>query len=175
MILRGLTLWRPWAASIVHGPKRVENRPWTPSLRLLDQGLWIALHAGTTWNQPDAAFIAERWPEARAAVAAPDGSLDGWCRVEDRWPRQWTAKGVVGVARVVRVVRAAWDPRHESKPRFSIEPEDLGPWAFGPWCWVLDDVRALPEPIPCSGRQMLWTLPPDVEERLRPWCERKGA
>lgn len=26
----------------------------------------------------------------------------------------------------------------------------------GPWCWVLDGVRAFPEPIPASGAQGIW-------------------
>lgn len=39
-------------------------------------------------------------------------------------------------------------------------PADLlaDPWAFGPWCWVVDDVRLLPEPMPCRGMQGLWPL-----------------
>lgn len=31
------------------------------------------------------------------------------------------------------------------------------PFAEGPWCWLLDDVRALAEPIPSHGSQGLWT------------------
>uniref|UniRef100_A0A6H1ZM20 Uncharacterized protein n=1 Tax=viral metagenome TaxID=1070528 RepID=A0A6H1ZM20_9ZZZZ len=26
----------------------------------------------------------------------------------------------------------------------------------GLWCWVLKDVRKLPEPVPCRGAQGLW-------------------
>lgn len=39
------------------------------------------------------------------------------------------------------------------------------PWAFGPWCWVVDDVKLLPEPVPCRGMQGLW--PVSAELRLR--------
>ncbi|HEV2343452.1 MAG TPA: hypothetical protein VGS97_05110 [Actinocrinis sp.] len=28
------------------------------------------------------------------------------------------------------------------------------------WHWVLADIRALPHPIPCTGRQRLWTPEP---------------
>lgn len=27
---------------------------------------------------------------------------------------------------------------------------------FGPWCWVLTDVRRLPVPVPWRGAQGLW-------------------
>lgn len=32
------------------------------------------------------------------------------------------------------------------------------PWAVGPWCWCIDDVRLLPEPIPARGMQGLWPI-----------------
>lgn len=32
------------------------------------------------------------------------------------------------------------------------------PWAFGPWCWCIDDVRLLPHPIPARGMQGLWPI-----------------
>jgi len=30
------------------------------------------------------------------------------------------------------------------------------PFASGPWCWLLENVRALGEPVACPGRQGLW-------------------
>jgi hypothetical protein len=40
------------------------------------------------------------------------------------------------------------------------------PWFFGPFGWQLEDVAVLPEPIPCTGLQGLWRLPPGVEAAL---------
>lgn len=162
MILRGLTLWRPWAASIVHGPKRVENRPWAPPTRLLDAGLWLALHAGRTWDIDGAEFIIEHL----------DGQILGLhdtsvilvrddARAQDAWPLPWIEQGIVGVARVVRAYRYVCPP-----PTEALEHE----WSFGPWCWELADVQALPEPIPCRGRQSLWELDRVVYDRLAPLC-----
>lgn len=37
------------------------------------------------------------------------------------------------------------------------------PWAFGPWAWLLGDVRQLPAPVPCKGALGLWRVPADVE------------
>jgi hypothetical protein len=150
--LRGLTLWRPWAASIVHGPKRVENRPWAPPSSLVRQGLWLALHAGKRWDEEGAEFILNKWHAANVEITKDARGTWMDRTRERRWPAKWTAQGIVGVARVVGA--------EEVGGMFG-QPSD--PWAFGPWCWDLADVRALAVPIPCRGAQMLWTLPPDVE------------
>lgn len=39
------------------------------------------------------------------------------------------------------------------------------PWAEGPWCWILENPRPLPSPIPYRGQQLLYTVP---EDRLPP-------
>lgn len=138
-LVRGLTLWRPWAAAIVHGPKAVENRHWPAPQASIDAGLWIAVHAGRTYDLDAARFILARWPDVRDSI--PHG---------DR-------QGVVGVAKVLRAVRAE-----------DLETPD--PWAVGPWCWMLGFRRALPRPIPCRGAQGLWTLPPEVLAAVLPLC-----
>jgi hypothetical protein len=38
--------------------------------------------------------------------------------------------------------------------------------AHGPWCWVLANVRRLPEPVPMRGAQGLWV--PDLANRKEP-------
>lgn len=40
------------------------------------------------------------------------------------------------------------------------------PWFFGPFGWLLDDVRALAEPIPFKGKQGLWTVPEEIEKQI---------
>ena len=41
------------------------------------------------------------------------------------------------------------------------------PWAFGPWCWDLDDINELVEPVPCKGMLGLWKVPSEVAVRMR--------
>ena len=45
--------------------------------------------------------------------------------------------------------------------------EDCSRYAFGPWCWVLENVQRLPEPVTVSGKQGLWNLPPDVVAAIK--------
>lgn len=159
--IRGLTLWRPWSGSIVHGPKRIENRGWAPSQQLVDRGLWIAIHGGSKWDRDGAEFLTAHWTIA-ASVVMLAGERTYDILDERQWPARAISKGIVGVARVRRAVPAG-DPAVRTDP-----------FAFGPFCWMLEDVRALPEPIPCKGAQGLWVLPPEVLERVHPWCLRPG-
>jgi len=102
--MRALTLRQPWAWAIVHGQKRIENRPWKPWRDIIGQR--IAIHAGLITSE---------------AEAAPDQ------------------------------VR----------------------WFFGPFGWVLSDVRPC-EQWPCRGARGLWQLPADCplqieDTELPPW------
>lgn len=60
-----------------------------------------------------------------------------------------TLGAIVGVARLARVVTESDDP-----------------WFCGPFGWILEDVVALPEPLPCRGWQGVWKLPPDLFAEL---------
>lgn len=148
--MRALTLIQPWATCISHGSKRIENRGWRPSFVMLGQKL--AIHAGTKLDlyaveaiRKNASLIVDMpEPDAmvRSAVVAV-ATLAGWGRLSP--PGSY------------------WTPSWGLHPRQS----DLLWYAVGECGWVLDDVVALPEPVPCRGRQGLWPLPADVEAAVR--------
>lgn len=52
----------------------------------------------------------------------------------------------------------------ELSPATPIEQLDLGPWAFGPWCWLLENVMRFETPIACRGSLGLWTPPAGLLE-----------
>lgn len=151
-MMRGLTLIRPWSDAIVHGPKRVENRPWCPPRWMLGQR--IALHAGKKYLTP--------------------GMTPDWTQ---RPPAE-TPQGIVGVATIAgwldtrdgRPVAQARETHPLGKGRFRdlhrVLRLDRDPWWCGPVGWLLDEVQALPEPVPCRGMLGLWTLPTDIERRV---------
>lgn len=58
---------------------------------------------------------------------------------------------IIGLVRVRRMERV--DERADD------------PWAFGPWCWVIDKVIALEEPVPCKGSLSVWELSASVLAR----------
>lgn len=138
-IIRGLTLWRPWPASILLGPKRVENRPWCHP-ESFPVGSVLAIHSGARWQQDAVQFIQELWPDLKDDEEAH------------------RAGEIQGLAQVTGYRR----------PTLAEEVKTGGnPWAFGPWVWELGRVVPLLVPIPMKGAQGLWTLPLPIERQLR--------
>jgi hypothetical protein len=135
--MKAITLWRPWEQAIVHGSKRIENRPWALWPHMI--GKPIAVHAGKRYDIEAAESM--RLSKLYDPPHPDDSPL-----------------GIVGVMVVGSVV-------DESDPRADRNVID-NPWFNGPYGWVLTEVAALDEPIPARGMQGLWTLPHDVERRV---------
>lgn len=155
--MRALTLWRPWSDAIVHGSKRVENRPLPPPRKLI--GTVVAIHAGKRYE-------AGEW-------SMPDGYAPP---SEEQSP-----KGIVGVARVVGALdlregrgptgRRIWKPSATlwtmtDAHRRRLERLDDDPWWAGPVGILLDEVTPIP-PVFCRGHQGWWTVPETTAARVR--------
>lgn len=127
-----LTLWRPWAAPILAGAKRVENRP-RPWWCL--EGQLLALHNGHRWDVDGAARIRELWPQLQeladeaAFVALEPGAIVG----------------------VVQVTGAPYR-------RSLVDGQAFDPWVSGPWVLPLSYPVVLEEPIRSKGSQGLRRL-----------------
>lgn len=129
MKVKALTIKQPWAWAIASGHKLVENRGW----RTHHRGL-LAVHAGKAWDLPGA-----RWIRAQPDVPMPPGMDDV------------TRGAVVAVAELVGVCGRSEGLR-------SVRC-NCGLWAAaGQFHWQLRNVRLLPEPFPCSGKQGLWEV-----------------
>lgn len=135
--LPALTVRQPWATSIVHFGKTVENRRWI-GIYLKAQlsvvraaGNRFLIHAGKGMDEDDILgwrdHIAQR-PQCRPSPEMMKAA--GVERIRDL-PRG----GIIGVATV-----AEWVTTHES------------PWFVGPGALVLTNVQSLAF-IPCRGLQ----------------------
>lgn len=40
-----------------------------------------------------------------------------------------------------------------------LEGVSSDPWAFGPWCWILESPVLFPEPVPWKGQLSLFDIP----------------
>ncbi len=147
-----LTLYRPWSQCIVYGPKRIENRPWAPPAKVI--GTTIAIHAGKKWDKDGEAFMRKHGFNPPMTVdEEPAMALVGTARVMLSFnlkvpaSRQSAFTGFADVSAIIEDVRKS-------------------PWAFGPVCWVLEDVKALVKPVPCAGALGLWKIAPDLEEQM---------
>lgn len=148
--LHAITLWQPWASAIIEGPKRVENRTWSPAAWTGPGPWWLAIHASlridpslkkklpgyrlkTGWHE-----LAEVWPERTIPNAGP-------------WPA-----GLLGLVRIDAV-----------GPLESFADLAQDPWASGPVVWRIGQVWRLPNPIAMPGAQNLWRVPAEHLPALR--------
>jgi len=134
-----LTVTQPWAAAIASGHKTVENRTWPTRHRGA-----LAIHAGRGFDyaavgrDPNAPRV---WAAIRTVQRAAPGALD---------------RGAI----IAMATLADCHPANDC----------CTPWAEqhpGIWHWALTDIHALDHPIPCRGRQRLWTLEPAHLAALR--------
>ncbi|WP_028472982.1 ASCH domain-containing protein [Nocardioides alkalitolerans] len=153
--MRALTVQQPWAWSIVHGGKDVENRTQAWSYRGP-----LAIHAGARLSE-------------RGCMAVPD-LLDATQpeKVAEYALADLAYGAIIGVVELVDVhVSHAPDPT-SSAPQ---QPACCdSPWAETSYDehggrtrrdvvhLVLEDPRPLAEPVPCRGMLGLWTPPLDV-------------
>ena len=157
--MRALTLTQPWCGLVASGRKLVENRP-RHMIKREDFGVPFALHASREIDQAVRGAIYEIAPELHHDLATTQ-ELALWHQLSR------ITSAVIAVATIARVVD---------------EYDDLGEilgdqyrWFFGPVAYVLHDVRALPEPVPCRGWQGFWTLPHDIEAQVTAGLESTPA
>jgi len=142
--MRALTLWRPWHFAFLYlaeDPKRVENRPWRPWPHAI--GKRIALHAGKHYDAEAARLIGcEDDPRGRLQGIVGTAVVKGWIHYTD----DFAYSNTISLDEAQRAAASRW--------------------FFGPYGWLLDDVRVLDEPIPCSGALGLWHVPHAIELEL---------
>lgn len=158
--MRALTLTQPWCGLVASGIKLIENRP-RPMIKRADFGKPFALHAS---RQIDGDVLHETLPRL-----APDLFSDEEVSYGLDWRRLSTiTSAVIAVATLVDVLHIGGftEEAIATEVQRAGLGEDQVRWAFGPIAYVLRDVRALGEPVPCKGALGFWQLPAEVEERV---------
>lgn len=159
--MKALTLWQPWASAIAHGFKKVENRPWRPPAKMIGQR--FAIHAGKTYDKDGEAFLAKHLTMEQFEIVKREGLN--------------YRSVILATVHLVRAVEVVPEPHHhicESMlfpwPEEPAEPDPVlaDPMCFGPWGWVLDDVRVVADLVNAKGALGLWEIPTDIAERVGP-------
>ncbi len=141
--MRALTLIQPWASLIVAGAKRIENRTWKPPLNMAGQR--FAIHAGKKLDA-DVLFDLQDRDIAGLPPVPPLGRI-------------------VGVATLAGYVTSSEQCAREVGA-------DQCEWFFGPYGFVLEDVRPISLlDLEVKGALSFWPLAPEItaaiEEQLR--------
>ena len=144
--MKAISLSQPWCWAILYADKHIENRSWQPPIGMIDQQ--ICLHAAKSWDV-ERRTIGDHYVTPFGYLLAL--GFDSAPNRKDLYP----ASAIVGLATIDRIVTVA-----------DTLPDDQKRWFFGPFGWVLRDVRRLPTPIPCRGFQGLWHVPDDVLDQV---------
>lgn len=159
MSVMAITLHQPYASLVACGAKRVETRGWPPAdgwmgTLLIHAGL--SVEGGTT-KAHEAAYEERcmREPYLSVLIAAGFGG-----------PEDLPRGKVIAVAQVMRVAEMTEESIAKLRKAKPTEHE-FGNYEPGRFAWVLDGVKQLREPIPCTGHQKLWRPPPGVIEAAR--------
>jgi hypothetical protein len=151
-VLRVLSMWQPWASlCVVPDPayggarpaKSYETRHWRPTY---PPPIHVAIHATKKYLPP------ERGSRMHDALLrceidpVPRGVIIGLATISELIPTE-------------QLLTKWRDGTGEIMPEFADEV-DFGDYRYGRYAYRLDDVVALPEPIPFKGRQEpLYELP----------------
>ena len=157
--MKALSLWQPWASAIAVKAKRIETRGWSTDYRGP-----LAIHAArTTTGLLNLAF-APTLSQTRAQ------RIDLWASVFGMPPHksmidvlQDLPRGViVATCSLVDVVPTAALVAGIDLTRYTpfgaIRERELGDFAPGRYAWLLENIVALAEPVPCRGRQGLFDV-----------------
>lgn len=177
--LRGLSLHQPWASLVAVGAKRVETRSWSTPYRGL-----LAIHATKLFPWYGLETLMEGYLSESGEVVSSGRDREVGRLMREaigphyRYPKFLPLGAIVAVAELIRIVPTehfVWTDgpllREFPTPtaQYLAGPREraFGDFTPGRYGWVLSDVQALTEPIPCRGAQGLWRVPEDVVERIR--------
>lgn len=178
--LRAATLTQPWAGLVASGIKPIENRDRQIAGPQLF-GKTIAIHASRQIDEDVYARIMDLDDGIGSCtfVSPADGMLVQAIATDSRWYKlSRVTSAIVGVATLKHKL-VGWNAASIAEHKDALELQLnllLGPgkhlrWMFGPVAYVLTDIVALPEPVPCKGRLGFWPVPPPVraamQEQLR--------
>lgn len=142
-MLKAITLFQPWATLMAGGRKCIETRSFTTSHRGL-----LAIHAAKALtNEMYSAFLE---PNIRSAMHAL--GYDDFGRLNHG--------DIIGLVKIYDV--------HASDDMYVPTQESyFGNFTPGRFGWLTKEPVSLLVPIPCRGYQRIWTVPPEIEARVR--------
>jgi hypothetical protein len=142
--VKALSVWEPWASLLAYGVKAYETRSWSPPIDCYR--VPIAIHAGKSL--------------AGMEVLMRDANLLKVCDQRLGWGHPYAFGSVIAVGMIAFVLDTDGPVGREVLATERL----LGDWAPGRYAWRLTDVRLLRHPVPCVGRQKVWTLPAPVAQ-----------
>lgn len=158
--MKCISLWQPWASAIAAGSKRVETRSWATGYRGP-----LLIHAAKRCSRDELIHLQCCWNWCGALHPLgvrmgggtyldrllPFGAIVAVCDLVDCRPTGSFTGDEIDAPRQPAGIDAAhlyqWTERQ------------MGDFSRGRFGWVLENVRALPRPVPYRGAQGLFDVP----------------
>ncbi|MEP0872448.1 ASCH domain-containing protein [Trichocoleus desertorum AS-A10] len=149
--MRILTLWQPWASLIALNLKRYETRSWGTDYRGK-----LAIHAA---KRP---IVRDELQAIAYAMGGCGCSMTEFAHFEQAVEQDLPLGAIVAIADltdcpVMRLHHPQAIAGIEIEAQSPLE-QSVGLWESGRYAWKLENVIALPEPIPFRGGQGLRVL-----------------
>lgn len=162
-MIKCITLTQPWATLVAIGAKRIETRSWSTSYRGP-----LAIHAakglgpvGGRQGLRDLCVSEFFYPALYVHIDRtedlPLGAIVAVCRLVDCVPTEWVAMPPPAAPRIARD-QNVWELTDQERA--------FGDYSAGRFAWLLADIQALPEPIPCKGALGLWEPDANILEAI---------
>jgi hypothetical protein len=137
--MKALTLTQPWATLVAIGAKKIETRSWSTSYRGP-----LAIHAAKGFPQ-DAQHMCFREPFRHF--------LSDYVTLNESYfgRHNFPLGAIVATCELVKVVNISSFTERPDEPEYY-----FGNYSDGRYMWYLENVVALPEPIPAKGALSLW-------------------
>ena len=158
--MKAITIWQPWASLIACGAKKFETRSWKTDYRGP-----IAIHAAARYpfkaTKDIPGYVVAEMRQALKSF----GILTNWTDF-----RNLPLGKIIATADLVDCHEimlyggrgiSAYPGRLEMEDGIYYPDEQellFGDWTPGRYAWELANVKMLPEPISCKGKQRLWEV-----------------
>ena len=162
--MKALSLWQPWASAIAVGAKRIETRHWSTKYRgplaihaAKRRVLGELRHYQCSWNwcgalKPLGLAMGNGF---KLCDELPFGAIVATCELVDCRPTDSFTQAELMTPR---------RPSGEISGSYDWNENQMGDFSPGRFGWVLEDIRALPEPIPYRGAQGLFNAEFEVSQ-----------
>lgn len=164
--MRTITLWQPWASAIAVGAKRIETRGFATKYRgplaihaAQRKNISELIHLHSTWGWQGAMRPAGwTWGNStkeyiNGGYGLPFGAIVAVCELVDCRPSESFTLGEIETPR---------RPDGETSDSYNWTERQMGVYGPGRFGWLLENVRALKEPIPYKGQQGFFSIPDEL-------------
>lgn len=167
--MKAISLWQPWATAIALGSKTIETRHWETKYRGR-----LAIHAAKRCNLEELEHIAAQ-PCWRGALHPITNKLRGLMANPRTFRAELPFGALVATCTIVDCRPSESFPGFErwANPSGSWTNADMGDFSPGRFGWMLEDIEALPAPIPWRGGQGFFEVPDVTAARILAERERQ--